>query len=206
MGCYRVTRVTPGSAVTINTTVTAVTIGRHLMTKPIASAEFRAAMKRRMTNYPFDRISAYKVRESRDNLQHETNVVGSIAEYLREPRGVYGRSGILVGCTEEDKAYRLKRVPEIIAREVGYNLIHALMALHMEGVSEAAIITFLQSIKPQVDLLIADCNIVEMTTSRSIKTEYGAMKTGSSGVERICSDALLIAEQAVAFCEEHGVI
>lgn len=176
------------------------------MTKPIAYAEFRAAMKQRKANHPFDRISAYKVRESRDNLHHETNVVGSIGEYLRAPRGVYSRSGILVGCTEGDKAQRLKCIPHNIVRELGYNLIPALMALHLEGVSEADIIAFLQSIKPQVDRLLADCDAIQMTTERSIKSEYAALKAGYSPLVALSADALDIAEQAVAFCKEHGVL
>jgi hypothetical protein len=71
---------------------------------------FRAAMKERRNTYPFDHISAYKVRECKGNLQHGVKVVASIAQYQRTRPG-YGRSGILVGCTEDDKAQRLKRTP-----------------------------------------------------------------------------------------------
>lgn len=176
------------------------------MTKPIAYAEFRAAMKQRQTHCPFERISAYKVRESRDNLHHVANVVGSIGEYLRAPRGAYNRSGILVGCTEGDKAQRLKCIPHNIARELGYNLIPALMALHLEGVSEADVIAFLQSIKPRVDRLLADCDAIQMTTRRSIKSEYADLKAGQSNLAATCVDALNIADQAVAFCKQHGVL
>ncbi len=176
------------------------------MTKPVASAEFRAAMKRRKTHYPFERASAYKVRDSWYNLDHEANVVGSIAEYLRIPRGAYGRSGMLVGCTEEDKAYRLKRVPEIIARELGYNLIPAVAALHLEGVPEADIIAFLHSTKPEVDRILAECDAIQMATSRSIKCEYAALKAGYSPLASLCADALDVAEQAVAFCKAHGLL
>jgi hypothetical protein len=45
-----------------------------------------------------------------------------------------------------------------------------------------------------------------MTTGRSIQPEYNAMLAGYSGMEYICAEALRIAEQAVAFCEERGVI
>lgn len=169
-------------------------------------AIFRAAMKQRKANHPFKRVSAYKVRDSWYNLHHEANVVASIAEYLRAPRGSYGRSCILVGCTEEDKAYRLKRVPEIIAHQLGYNLIPALMALGVEGVSEADIIAFLQSIKPQVDRILTDCDAIQVATARSIKSEYAALKAGYSPLEAVCADALDVAEQAVTFCKEHGVL
>lgn len=176
------------------------------MTLTIPSRVFRAAMKQRKANHPFNRISSHKVRESRHNLHHEANMVGSIAEYLRAPRGSYGRSGILVGCTEEDKACRLKRVPEIVAHELGYNLIPALMALGVEGVPKADIIAFLRSIKPQVDRILTDCDAIQMATSRSIKSEYVALKAGYSPLAATCADALDVAEQAVAFCKEHGVL
>ncbi|OYU75475.1 MAG: hypothetical protein CFE32_14160 [Alphaproteobacteria bacterium PA3] len=162
-------------------------------------------MRERKTSYPFDRISAYKVRESDDNLQHNLRTVRSIAEYLRARPGDR-RSSMLVGCAEEDKAYRLKRVPEIIARELGYNLIPALEALTLDGVPEADIITFLQSIKPQVDRVLAECDAIQMATSRSIKSEYADLKAGESALAALCADALDIAEQAVAFCKGHGVL
>jgi hypothetical protein len=162
-------------------------------------------MRERRAKHPFDRISAYKIRESRDNLQHGLNVVASVSEYLRTRPG-YARCGILVGCTEEDKAQRLKRTPAIIARELGYNLFPALEALTVEGVPEADIAAFLVSIKPDVDQLLLDCDAVQRTTAGSIQFEYAAMKAGGSDMERICAEALRIAEQAVGFCELHGVL
>jgi hypothetical protein len=89
---------------------------------------------------------------------------------------------------------------------MGYNLIPAIEALTLEGVPEAGIATFLLSIKPQVDQLLADCDAVQMATARSIKSEYAAMKAGTSSMEQICADALSIAELAAAFCERHGVL
>ena len=176
------------------------------MTLTIPSSVFHAAMKQRKANHPFNRVSSHKVRESRHNLYHEANVVGSIAKYLRAPPGSYGRSSMLVSCTEEDKAYRLKRVPEIVAHELGYNLIPALMALGVEGVPKADIIAFLRSIKPQVDRILTDCDAIQTATARSIKSEYAALKAGYSPLEAVCADALDVAEQAVAFCKEHDVL
>ncbi len=176
------------------------------MTLTIPSSVFQAAMKRRKANHPFERVSAYKIRESRDNLAHECTVMASIAAYLRAPRGAYGRSRILVGCTEEDKGQRLKSIPHNIAHELGYNLIPALIALHLEGVPEADIVTFLQSIKPEVDRILADCDAIQMATSRPIKSEYADLKAGESALAAACADALDVAEQAMAFCKEHGLL
>ncbi len=113
-------------------------------------------------------------------------MAGSISAYQRARP--CNRNGILVGCTGEDKAYRLNRIPQNIAHELGYNLIPAIEALTLEGVPAANILGFIQSIKPQVNQLLTDCDAV------------GARK---SNMERICAEALRIAEQAVAFCERH---
>lgn len=175
------------------------------MTMAIPSSVFRAAMKRRISNHPFDRISAYKIRECRDNLQHNLNTVASIAEYLCA-RQSYRPPSMLVGCTEEDKGYRLKRVPEIVADELGYNLIPAVKALALEGVPAVDINLFILNIKLRVNRLLADCDAVQRATARSIKPEYAALKAGYSSMEQISADALYIADQTVEFCKSHGLL
>jgi hypothetical protein len=109
-------------------------------------------------------------------------------------------------CTTEDKATWLKDLPGHIARELGYNLIPAIEALTVEGVPAGDINTFIQSIKPQVDQLLVDCDAIQTGISRSIQGEYDAMKAGNSELIRICNEALDIADLAVAFCEQHGVL
>ena len=208
MDCYQVTLVTRGSVVTNTTTVTgvtAVTSKGYVMTKPMPSAEFRSAMRDRRANHPLDRISAYKLRESRDNLQHGRDVVASITDYQRA-RPCDRHSVSLVGCTPEDTASLLKRFPGIIARELGYNLIPAVAALTVEGVPAGDINTFIQSIKPQVDQLLVDCDAIQTGNARSIKPEYAAMTAGNSELMRLSKEALHIAEQAVVFCEQHRVL
>ena len=175
------------------------------MTKMIPRTVFHRAMRDRRTNHPLDRISAYKVRESRDDLHHNLRTVGSIAVYLRA-RPCDRHSSMLLGCTEQDKAYRLKRVPHIIARELGYNLIPAIEALTVERVPAADVFTYVQSIKPLVDNLLVECDAIQTGTSRSIQGEYDALKAGNSSMEHICAEALRIADLAVDFCKQHGVL
>lgn len=97
-------------------------------------------------------------------------------------------------------------MPNNIAYELGYNLIPAIAALSVEGVPEAEISTFITSIKPQIDRLLDDCEAVRLATARSIQPEYGAMRQGRSEMAVLCKDALNIADQAVAFCRQHGVL
>ena len=100
----------------------------------------------------------------------------------------------------------MKDVPKIIARELGFNLIPAAAALSLEGVPVNAIDGFIYSIKPQVDRLLVDCDAVQTATACSIEQEYAAMKMGNSSLARISADALRMAEQAKAFCANHGVL
>ncbi|WP_295491179.1 hypothetical protein [Sphingorhabdus sp. EL138] len=166
---------------------------------------FRNAMQERLTSRPFDRISAYKVRESRKNIEHELRVVLGLEAYLwTKPsrRNPY----VLVGCTPEDKAQRLKKIPGVIATELGENLIPAIEALHVEGIPRQDVDAFVASIKSSVFRLLDDCDNVLAVTARSIRDEYGAVRNGTSGSEQICRDALRIADVAMDFAKKHGVL
>lgn len=166
---------------------------------------FRNAMQERLTSRPFDRISAYKVRESRDNIEHELGVVLGLEAYLwAKPsrRNPY----VLVGCTPEDKAQRFKTIPHNIATELGENLIPAIEALHVEGIPQQDVDAFVATLKPLVNKLLKDCDDVLAVTARSIRDEYGAVRNGTSGSEQICRDALRIADAAMDFAKKHGVL
>ncbi len=166
---------------------------------------FRNAMQERLTRRPFDRISAYKIRDSRKNIEHELGVVLGLEAYLwAKPsrRNPY----VLVGCTLEDKAQRLKKIPRVIATEFGENLIPAVEALHVEGIPQKDIDAFVASLKSSVFRLLDDCDDVMAVTARSIRDEYSAIRIGTSGSEEICRDALGIADAAMDFAKKHGVL
>lgn len=165
---------------------------------------FRDGMAKRIKERPFDRISAYKIRESRDNIEHELRVVLGLEAYLwSKPsrRNPY----VLVGCTPEDKAQRLKKIPRVIATELGENLIPAIEALHVEGIPQKDVDALVASLRSSVIKLLDDCDNVLAVTARSIRDEYGAIKNGTSGSEEICRDALRIADRALDFAKKYGV-
>lgn len=180
--------------------------GRMLPHSPSdARRIFRDARRKRNEDRPFDRISAYKLRESRHNIEHELQVVLGIEAYLSEKpsrRNPY----VLVGCTPEDKAQRLKKIPRVIARELGENLIPAFEALHVEGIPKQDVDAFVATLKPLVNSLLKDCDDVLAVTARSIRDEYSAVRIGTSGSEQLCRDALRIADAAVDFAKKHGVL
>ena len=161
-------------------------------------------MKDRATNRPFDTISAYKIRESRGNIVRLIKTLNEIISVVSSGK-TYPTPILLGGCTTEDKAIWLKDLPGNLARELGENLIPAVQALNVEGVPEATIDRFIQSIKAQVCQLLKDCGALQTDTGLSVKGEYARMKAGCSEMLRICNDALVIADQAVALCDTHGV-
>ena len=170
-----------------------------------ARAIFRDARAKRMEERPFDRISAYKIGESRDNIEHELRVILGLETYLSAKpsrRNPY----ILVGCTPEDKAQRLKKIPRVIATELGENLIPAIEALHVEGIRKQDVEAFVASIKSSVLRLLDDCDDVWAVTATSIRDEYSAIKNGTSGSEQICRDALRIADAAMDCAKKYGVL
>lgn len=174
------------------------------MTRMTPRNVFLSAMEDRITNHPFDSISAYKVRESRDNIIRMINTLSEIISVVSSGE-THSVPILLGGCTTEDKSIWLKDLPGNLAHELGYNLISALQALNVEGVPETAINGFVQSIKGKVCQLLKKCDAMQMETGQSIKGEYARMRAGHSEMLSICHDALDIADQAVALCESHRV-
>jgi hypothetical protein len=174
------------------------------MTKMTPHNVFLRAMEDRITNRPFDSISAYKVRESHHNISRMTNTLNEIIAVVSSGQ-THSVPILLGGCTTEDKSIWLKDLPGNLAEELGYNLIPAIQALNVEGVPEAAIDRFIQSIKADVCQLLKDCDAMQTDTGLSIKGEYARMKAGCSEMLRICNDALVIADQAVSLCDIHAV-
>ena len=175
------------------------------MTKMTPRNLFLRSMEDRITKRPFDRISAYKIRESRDNIEHELRVVLGLEAYL-SARPSSRNPHVLVGCTPEDKAQRLKKIPRVIATELGENLIPAIEALHVEGIPKQDVDAFVASLKSSVFRLLGDCDDVMAVTAKSIRDEYSAIRIGTSGSEQICRDALRIADAAIDFAKKHGVL
>jgi len=170
-----------------------------------ARAIFRDARSKRIKERPFDRISAYKIRESRDNIEHELRVVLGLEAYLSAKpscRNPY----VLVGCTPEDKAQRLKKIPRVIVTELGENLIPAIEVLHVEGIPQQDVDAFVVSLKSSVFKLLDDCDVVWAVKARSIRHEYSAIKNGTSGSEQICREALRIADAAMDFTKKYEVL
>ena len=173
------------------------------MPKPTCQQIYQAALHQRQVCHPFKRASAYKVREVFENFQHQADVVRSVREYLSMPWRDR-QPTVLQGCTPSDKAQRLRLIPSIIARELGWNLVPAVEALHVEGVPFPSTRAYVATLGAPVQQLLGRCDAVQELTSRHICSEYSAMAKGKSSFEDLCVEALAIAKDARRFCQMHG--
>jgi hypothetical protein len=174
------------------------------MPKPTCYEIYQAAFDRRQNNHPFDRVSAYKIRESRGNLHHELELLCSVQSYLATPKAVR-RASQLVGCIPEDLARRVKQVPTNIAVEFGYNLVPAVLALTVEGVSSSSVSELASDVKHKLDALLDDCDAACLASKLSASRLYRDLRHGTSCLPQLCLDACGIANLAVSFCDEQGV-
>lgn len=164
------------------------------------SSIYQTARTQRMAERPFDRISAYKVRESADNIAYEGRVVGAITDYLSaSPRQRDGT--MLLGCTPGDMATRLRRVPTSLARHLGSDLVPAVEALAVEGVPAAALRAFLADWLPQVQAIISRCDRVQAQLRGPIKNTYADLTGGGQSLLWLCVRATDVTDQARKFCE-----
>ena len=170
-----------------------------------ARAMFHELRRKRIEERPFENGSAYKIRESRGYIEDELLVVQGLEAYLCAKPSRRDRY-VLVGCTPDDKAQRLKKIPLAIVGQLGDNLTPAIEALHLEGIPQQDVDAFVASIKSPVLRLLDDCDDVWAVTARSIRDEYGVIKNGTSGSEQICRDALRIADAAIDFAKKYGVL
>lgn len=168
------------------------------------SRAFHRAMSERVSHRPFDRISAYKVRESRGNIESMIDTVNEIIAVVSSGE-VHATSILLGSCTTSDKAAWLKDLPGNIAYELGSNLVPAVKALPVEGIPDTVIDHFILTNTGKVRQLLEDCDAMQKATGSSIMREYARMKAGHSEMLRICRNALSVANQAAVLCETYGV-
>lgn len=174
------------------------------MPKPTCYEIYQAAFDRRQYNHPFDRVSAYKIRESRGNLHHELELLRSVQAYLAAPKSAR-RATQLVGCAPDDMARRLKQVPVNLATELGYNLVPAVTALAVEGVPPSDVKAFALKHQQQVHALVPHCEAARLACRRPSSQLYRELRLGQSLLPGLCLRAIGIADQAVAFCDQQSV-
>jgi hypothetical protein len=124
---------------------------------------------------------ARRLRESLDGPQRISETLRNIAADIR-CKG-HGYSRLFGSCTSDDAAVWLKRRPQNIAYDLGYNVVPAIKALARDGVPADAVSRCLASASSVIPAILDDCEAARINLSHRIRTEYTRMKAGQSTVQ-----------------------
>ena len=80
----------------------------------------------------------------------------------------------LGGCTTDDKAIYLKRIPTTLAKMFGYDVLPAIAALTGDGVPQHNVRQALGQIQRRVEYLLDECDVQHASLKKDIKA---SMKT-----------------------------
>lgn len=176
------------------------------MTYMAGQSVYRDAIVQRFTNVPFTHMSVHRIREGSENLHYECRVVEAIAQYHRASKWDQHPS-MLISCVPEDAHIRLQRIPDILERELGYNLVGAMIMLpELHGVAKSEVNDFRLVVRPEIDRLRRDCEEARTILSGPIKQEYKRLAAGTSILPRLCAKGADIGDKFDAFCVQRGLL
>ena len=151
--------------------------------------------------HPLNR-GAYKLCETQQNLNLMITTLDAVGDYLRRRPQHRGPMG-LGGCTTDDKAIYLKRIPTTLAKMFGYDVLPAIAALTGDGVPQHNVRQALGQIQRRVESLLEEADVQHFRLKKGIKVEYENMKTGHSELYGLITDAQDIVRAAQAVQEFH---
>lgn len=142
------------------------------------------------------RSGRYKLEEAHRDLLRMRKTVVSIAD------GITGRAKHKVGqslgyCTNDDKAYFLKRLPKTVASSLGGTILPGIAALEGDGVSKATVRDLTTSADRTALALLEECDMVHSILAGGIQREYDAMRRGSSYALNLLDQALNLTERGL---------
>ena len=145
---------------------------------------------------------AYKLRDTQQNLNRMIATLDAVGDYLRRRPQHRGPMG-LGGCTTDDKAIYLKRIPTTLAKMFGYDVLPAIATLTGDGVPQHNVRQALGQIQRRVESLLEEADVQHFRLKKGIKVEYENMKTGHSELYGLITDAQDIVRAAQAVQEFH---
>ena len=161
---------------------------------------FEVAQKNRR-KHPLTR-GDYKLRDTQRNLGRMITTSDTIGDHLRHPPK-HRAPVALGGCTTDDKAVYLKRLPTAVATMFGHDVLPAIAALTDDGVPLNDVRQALGRIQRRVDHLLDKCDVQHARLKGGIATEYADMKAGYSELYGLLTDAMDIVRDAQAVQEFH---
>lgn len=160
---------------------------------------FRAGQKQRLA-HPLP-SGAYKLRDARREISRMIKTMEAIGDYLRLPRSRRIGTINLGGCTTEDRASYLKKIPTDVATSMGWAVMPAIMALTGDGLSEAEANSIATEAKARISRLIDDGDVEHARLRTGISGEYKDLRSGYSSLYGLLQDAEAIIIDALSAVE-----
>jgi len=136
----------------------------------------------------------YKLREVTDHMKSYLNEVRTIEKHKKDNLQLPLN---MRHCTREDAHIWLKCLPFVVAHDLGYNALPAVMALQADGISPSNVTYMTEAFKKETQATLYLCDKCLETLQLGINAEYRDMKSGRSNmiallecVVGICEDAL----------------
>lgn len=141
------------------------------------------------------KTGAYKIGNVRDDLTRSLRTMDAIRAFKCRRR--HSRRPAPLGCcTSEEMPLWIKRQPEALAHQLGYDLLPAIAALGGDGVPDADVADALCELRPEIDALVQRCEWEHARLQSAVRYEYTALRAGRSALCKLMEDARSLAEAA----------
>lgn len=144
-------------------------------------------MKAKRLVHPFAH-SGYKLKEVATGLQRSKDNVKSIAKFKNGKSNGYD----MTCCTAADICIYLRKAPENITEDLGFNVFYGIDGLKGDGVSSATIDFLKKRYIPRIETLIDECDRVSHLIRTNINYEYDNFKRDDSEIYELLDEALSI--------------
>ena len=144
------------------------------MAASVCRQAFERGARQRL-QHPLHR-GLYKLEEVNADLKAIVEDLRVIARYKQGAARVTDISH----CTSLDLPIWLKHVPELVARDLGYNILPAISALAADGLPQSTVTRLSAECKSLANDLVDECESVRSKIRNNISVEYELMKSGDS--------------------------
>lgn len=141
----------------------------------------------------------YKINDFRDHIDQWHCELIYIRRFIA---GQDSRPQFLC-CTRGELAGWLKRLPALIAYDIGHDLLPGMEALTLNGVSHKLIAQERAHVQSRAYLLLSRLDQLSQALYRGIGTEYEHMRKGKSRLESLTKHAINLADRVIQIGNSH---
>lgn len=125
-------------------------------------------------------MGLYKLQELRRALDRDAATAGAIAAAVSGKGGGRGKWPSDSNCTTTEKGSWLKKLPQSLARDLGYIVVPAVSALHGDDIGQSDVTRLVAEARRATTAIVALCDDMATAIRASVDYEYAAMRCGHS--------------------------